>query len=103
MTDMLIQRQITDIADIIRVEGSRSFCVRDIEAGMSRAAFCGIETIHHNGALVTLRAHDLEIKIDGTAVDFVKGSMITLHAWHRHMSYYRRATAAIQASAKAAA
>ncbi len=103
MTDLLLHRQITDIADIVKHEGSRSFCVHDIEAGMARMSFCGIEAVHTTkGELVRLCAHDLDIQITAGIISFMKGSAIALHGWHRHLAFYRRSTASANQSAKAA-
>lgn len=103
MTDLLLHRQINDIADVVKHEGSRSFCVKDIEAGKARMVFCGIEAVYLKNAVICLKAHDLHVEIiAGGIISFHKGSAIVLHAWHRHLAFYRRSTASANQSVKAA-
>lgn len=103
-------RIVLDIAELVRREGHRVYSASGQTPGIYQAMLCGLSVTFRTGGLVkAMKAHDMEIVVhirevaaeqDDAGqqgqrrklvfVDFIKGNMQTLAAWHRHLCAYRQ-------------
>lgn len=81
---------ITEIGDLIKREGSRSYL--NTASGCSdlyQSSLCGMTATFSRAGLVRLHAHDLDVSIS-TGLVFYKGSEWCVSLWHKHLMAYSR-------------
>jgi hypothetical protein len=86
-------RLITDIEALLRREGARLYGAGDSAMGFYRTQLCGVNAhLVPRSGIRRLYTVDLDIAIapDGD-VQFARGNVATLRAWHRHLTAYRKA------------
>jgi len=88
-----------EIADLIRRDGHRSYCVGADMADMYTATLCGVRgAFAGTGRVMAIKAYDLDVMVVSDAanmtLEFKKGDEATLMVWHRNLCAYRRSMVA---------
>lgn len=110
-TDWPETHAVLEIADLVRLEGSRVYSAQLMDRGVYQSMLCGLTVSYAAGGVVSaIRAHDLEVSVtlhqaaieqdDGiernstmrtlVSLAYAKGNAATLAGWHRELCAWRQ-------------